>query len=130
MLKKRPDIKKYQNDIKDVLKRNKDLIGMEVHRGIITRTQKGLDYNNKSFKAYKSDYAKKKGSSKVNLTDKQNMLNAIRYKQVGNKIKFYFGSKVENAKAHGNQIKNGRKFFGMDDKLTKKVGNIIRKNLF
>jgi len=130
MLKKRPNIKKYEKKINTVLQRNINLIGMEVQRGIIKRTQKGLDVSNKSFKPYKKPYAKKKGSSTVNLTEKQNMLNAIRFKKISKGIRFYFPNRIENAKAHGNQVKNKRKFFGLDVKLEKRVGRIILKNIF
>lgn len=132
MLKKRPDFKKHKKKILTVVEKNSVLIGNEVKRGIITRTQKGKDIDNKPFKAYSKAYKKtkeEKYGSVVNLTVGQNMLNGIRFKKHNGGLKFYFTT-AQNDKAHGNQVKNGRKFFQLDRELRKKVGIIIKKNLF
>lgn len=93
--------------------------------GIINRTQSGLDRNNKPFKAYSTAYAERKGETTVTLTDKGTMLHAIDRKKITGGIKLYFPNKNESAKAHGNQVKYKRKFFG----LTKKQKAHIKKKL-
>ena len=79
--------------------------------GIINRTQSGKDKNKKGFKAYSKSYGK---SGTVNLTDAGTMLHSISRKKIKNGIKLYFPNTNEARKAHGNQIKYGRKFFGID----------------
>lgn len=126
MLKKKINFNKLSEKI---TKNNLPLIGNEIVVDIIKRTQSGKDVNNKSFKKYTPEYKKEKsknfGSSKVNLTRKQQMLNSITWKKIPNGITLFFNSKAENDKAHGNQVKNKRKFFGVDPKQAK----LIKKKL-
>jgi len=96
--------------------------------GIINRTQSGKDKNKKGFKGYSKSYGK---SGTVNLTDAGTMLHSIDRKKIKGGIKLYFPNTNEARKAHGNQIKYGRKFFGIDKgqmKLIKrKLGKYIVK---
>ena len=96
--------------------------------GIINRTQSGKDKNNKGFKAYSKSYGK---AGRVNLTEKGTMLHSIDRKKIKNGVKLFFSNTNENAKAHGNQVKYGRKFFGIDKKqkelIKRKLGKYIVK---
>jgi len=92
--------------------------------GIINRTQSGKDKNKKSFKAYSKNYNK---SGTVNLTDRGSMLHSIDRRTIKNGIKLFFGSTNENAKAHGNQVKYGRKFFGLDKEQKKLIKRRLGK---
>jgi ABC-type phosphate transport system ATPase subunit len=96
--------------------------------GIINRTQSGKDKNKKGFKAYSKSYGK---SGTVNLTEKGTMLHSIDRKKIKNGIKLFFSNTNENAKAHGNQVKYGRKFFGIDKKqkelIKRRLGKYIVK---
>ena len=96
--------------------------------GIINRTQSGKDKNNKGFKGYSKSYGK---SGTVNLTETNNMLHAIDRKKIKGGIKLYFSNTNEAKKAHGNQVKYGRKFFGLDKKqmklIKRKLGKYIVK---
>lgn len=104
---------------------NLPLIGNEIVASIINRTQKGKDVNNRNFKGYTKEYKatkkKKYGASNVNLTVTQKMLNDISWKKLPNGIRIYFKSSEQNKKAHGNQIKNKRKFFGIDPIQLQKI---------
>jgi ABC-type phosphate transport system ATPase subunit len=79
--------------------------------GIINRTQSGKDKDKKGFKSYSKNYKK---SGIVNLTDGGTMLQSIDRKKIKNGVKLYFPNTNEAKKAHGNQVKYGRKFFGVD----------------
>ena len=127
---KKPNIKKYKDR---VAKNNLPLFANEIITDIIERTQNKKDVNLRRFNKYTKPYAKQKGTSRtnVNLTDTGKMLNSIKWKKIKNGIEIYFSGSEQNAKAHGNQIKNKRKFFGIDrrqrEKLIKKIGEIIIK---
>ncbi len=84
--------------------------------GIVKRTQSGKDKGRKGFKAYSKSYGK---VGRVNLTERGTMLHSIDRKKVKNGVKLFFGNTKENAKAYGNQVKYGRKFFGIDNKQHK-----------
>ena len=109
----------------DQHERNLPLLFNEIKYGIISRTQKGQDVNGNSFKAYSKSYGAEKrknfGAGTVNLTRTQKMLNSIRFKRITGGIRLYFSSMKENSKAHGNQVKNGREFFGIDQGQSKYV---------
>ena len=94
--------------------------------GIINRTQSGKDKNNKGFKAYSKSYGK---AGRVNLTETNDMLHSIDRKKIKGGIKLYFSNTDEAKKAHGNQVKYGRKFFGIDKKqkelIKRKLGNTL-----
>jgi len=120
-------------------KNNLPLIGNKVMKDIIVRTQKGKDRDNRKFEKYTDEYLDsywtpgKRGQKRTdkkrvkdvktipNLTKSQNMLNAMRWKKITDGIRLYFQGKENNSKAHGNQVKNGRKFLGVDDKQAKKI---------
>jgi ABC-type phosphate transport system ATPase subunit len=96
--------------------------------GIINRTQSGKDKDKKGFKSYSKNYAK---SGTVNLTDTGTMLHSIDRKKIKGGIKLYFSNTNENKKAYGNQVKYGRKFFGLDktqkELIKRKLGKFIVK---
>jgi len=92
--------------------------------GIINRTQSGKDKNKKGFKSYSKSYGK---SGTVNLTEKGTMLHSIDRKKIKNGIKLYFPNTNEARKAHGNQIKYGRKFFGIDKGQMKLIKHRLGK---
>ena len=124
MLKQKINFKKVKKTIIDGRFSKLILLANDITSKIKIRTRdKGLDVNNKSFKPYTKEYAKQKtashGSSKVNLTASSKMLNAITWSthKAKSKIRFYFNSSEQRAKAVGNQFKNKRKFFGVDTKL-------------
>ncbi len=132
MLKKKIDFEKYK---KTFIKNTLPLHANEMIADIITRTQKGLDIKNAPFKKYSKKYAEEKakkfGSTTVNLTRTQAMLNAITFKTINkNKsfgIRLFFNSTAQNDKAYDNQIVYRRKFFGFTDKELKKIKeNIIK----
>lgn len=112
MLKKKVNFDKVEAQIIDSREKKLRLLGSEIVTGIILRTQKGKDKNNKSFKPYSAAYAKKK-KTKVNLTVTGNMLNAISHKNITNGLRFYIIGNTEKQKALIN-INRGRKFFGID----------------
>ena len=87
-LKKKIDFDKVQSELIDKREKKLRLLGSEIVTGIILRTQKGKDKNNKTFKPYSAEYAKNKGS-KVNLTVTGNMLNSISHKKITNGLRFY-----------------------------------------
>ncbi len=93
------------------------------------RTRSSKDVNNKSFNHYTKEYAKQKGTSrnKVTLTLKNHMLANITWKNITNGIRIYFASVQENKKAHGNQVKNGRKFLGVDPRQKKRIESRLKK---
>ena len=96
--------------------------------GIIKRTQSGKDKNKKRFKAYSKNYKK---SGTVNLTETGTMLHSIDRKKIKDGVRLYFPNTNENSKAHGNQIKYGRKFFGLDkgqkELIKRKLGKYVVK---
>lgn len=107
------------------------LYANDVKLSITKRTQAGKDINNKSFKKYSKEYAKKKGSVRVNLTDTGQMLNSIDWKKIPYGVRMYFNSTEQRNKAKGNQ--NKRKFFGIDptarQRLQKQLQKIYHKAL-
>ena len=96
--------------------------------GIIKRTQSGKDKNKKRFKPYSKAYGK---SGTVNLTETGTMLHAINRKKIKDGVRLYFPNTNESRKAHGNQIKYGRKFFGIDKEqkklMKRRLGKYIVK---
>ena len=125
MLTKKVDFAKYKRKIDKPFNK---LMAETLKTGITSRTQSGKDVDSKTFKEYTPAYRAKKGSSKVNLTVSNNMLHAMKYEINGSTLRFYYTGN-EGKKAHGNQVKNGRKFFGLDKKqiamLKKKIGDVI-----
>jgi len=122
-IKRRPNFKSMGNEIEDTTVRKLRLLGSEIIVGIIKRTQKGKDVNNRKFKKYSKAYgkikSKKYGGTTPNLTATGNMLNAINQKDIKNGIRIYFIGNEEKRKAKQNQKK--RKFFGVDRKQKAKI---------
>lgn len=113
--------------------KNLPLIGNELIVSIINRTQSGKDYNNQQFKPYSKTYAKAKqkefGTSRVNLTRTQQMLNAITFKSIPKGLRFYFNANEQNNKAYYNQVKNKREFFMISAKDKEIIKAFIAKNI-
>ena len=129
MLKKKPNLKRLEkvlinNRAKYLYKNSEEII-----TDIINRTQSGKDVNNRRFKGYTKAYKKiKEGKiSKPNLTDSSNMLDNIRAKKIRNGIRLYFSSSSERKKAHGNQFKHKRKFFGLDRRQRERIAKKLNK---
>lgn len=125
MSSKLPNFNKYKKrltNINDTLHKQSD----DIINGIVKRTKSGKDANNNSFKSY-SDKYKKKG--KVDLTVKGSMLNSVKSKKISKGISLYFSSANEQVKAYANQVKYGRKFFGLDKKQVKSIKTKLLKSL-
>jgi len=133
-----------KNDLNKIrLEANKFMIllGSDVKRMIIKRTQRGKDLNNRKFTNYSKPYLKykkKKGlpTSPVNLTFRFNMLANMTVRKLINGSKVYFSSSDERKKAYYNNFGIGvpkREFFGLSIKerkdiyrrLSKKIGELI-----
>jgi len=104
-------------------------LASEIITGIVRRTQAGKDVKNQAFKRYSKAYAKAKkkrfGSSKVNLTAMQSMLNNITSVRIKNGVRLVFFSAFESEKAAINQ--KTRKFFGTDRKQRKDIKKKLKK---
>ena len=124
---KTPNWGKYKKRLK---KTNEALysVSESIIVGIIKRTQSGKDKNKKGFKGYSKEYGK---TGTVNLTETGTMLHGIDRKKITSGVKLYFSNANEARKAYGNQIKYGRKFFGLDkgqkELIKRKLGKYIVK---
>ena len=127
---KKPDFTRIKKRI-DGIGQNLPIIGNNIVYGIVRRTQRGLDVNNKKFKRYSKGYGKYKakeyGSKDVNLTQSGKMLNSITWRKTKNGIRIYFRSREESQKAHGNQKRMKRVFFGLDKEQIKYIKKEIKK---
>jgi hypothetical protein len=127
---KKPEWKKYIKRLNG-LDSKLALLSNDLISGIHTRTSSGLDAKNKPLKRYTSAYAKRKGEVKVTLVDTGEMLGSMDAKKIKGGIKIYFGSADAKKKAYFQHKKQGRKFFGLDNKQMKYVvtqlGNFIVK---
>lgn len=91
-----------------------DAIGSDIAAFIRDRSRQGYGvrqhgnhFRNYDFPGYSREYAKRKGSTKVDLTLDDNMLNAIEVlavKKRASKIDIGFSGGKENDKAEGNQL--------------------------
>lgn len=120
---KKPNFGKYRSR----LKKTDDAlysISESTIVGIIKRTQSGKDKNKKGFKPYSKLYGK---AGRVNLTETGTMLQSIDRKKIKDGVRLYFPNTNENSKAHGNQIKYGRKFFGLDKDQKKLIKQRLGK---
>jgi len=129
-IKKAPNIKKWTNEIKKAPNKL-NVVGNEVIHIIKSRTLKGIDIDNKSFKKYSSSYAILKinefGSSTPNLTRSGNMLNNITYNATNKGIILFFSNLYENKKAYKNNL--SREFFGVNKKELKYIKDRLMKIL-
>lgn len=125
MLTKKVNFKKYKKRIDSPFTRE---IAESLKTGISKRTNSGKDFEGKTFEPYTKRYAAKKGVSRsdVNLHVSGNMTEAIKYDIRGDTLNFSITGS-EGKKAHGNQERYGRKFFGIDKKQLKLLEKIIGK---
>lgn len=103
-----------------------ELIGQQIIKKIIENTQQGRDKNGNSFTKYRGE---KKGA--VDLTESEDMLNALEYRVEGNDVVVgYFAHGEQNAKAHGHITGQGtnvkRDFLGLPQN---EVNEIIEDNI-
>lgn len=129
VIRNRPDFKEFRNTVgKDRVKKLR-LLGSEIIVGIINRTQRGKDLNNKSFKRYTPLYANDKarefGSSTPNLTVTGNMLNDISQKDIKNGIRLFFVTNESKRKAAS--VQKIRKFLGIDKTQAKDIQKKLQK---
>lgn len=110
-------------------------IAQEIIDYIVERTEKGLDADNRAFVKYKSNYAKEKGQSNVDLTFSGDMLAEIQLLQdKSGKIRIGFSGDYDGlGKVEGNilgtygqdsPVNKGRNFLG----ITKADLNAILAN--
>lgn len=125
-VRKTPNWGKYRKRIKNVDEQIYKMSDSIITR-IRNRTDSGVDKNNKRFKPYTKAYAQQKGMTRVNLAVEGHMLGAIDSKKITGGIRLYFNKTNENKKAHGNQIKYGRKFFGIDKKQKEHIKTRLGK---
>lgn len=122
IIKKKPNFTKYKSRLDNIPQKTLQSLANRLTVGIIKRTQSGRDVNKGAFKPYSKVYGKK---GTVNLTVTGIMLHSIASKIGRNIIRLFFSSTSENAKAYDNQVKYGRKFFGID----KSQRDLIKKRL-
>lgn len=133
-LKLKSDLSKLINNVKRSKKRLNNLdneikkIANEVKSNIIRDTASGIDVKGRAFTPYSKKYAREKGSSKVNLRLKGDMLNSMRIRRLRkNKYELSFSGNLENIKAsvHNKGINKmpKREFFG----ISKKSKSVIKK---
>lgn len=120
---------KFANKFPRIITMGLEQAGQFLKTAILDRTDKGLDVNRNTFRAYSSSYAELKGKSTVDLQDTNRMLQSIDSRVVSrNKVQLYFRSGREATKAFWHQTGQGnlpeRKFFGFD----KRLENVIQKN--
>ena len=101
---------------------DREVLGNEIARFIIERTRKGLDINNRPFKAYSEsykdsiDFDNAGKTNRVNLTLTGEMLNTVELLSHGlGFVKIGFDDSESNDKASFNR-QNGRDFLGINQK--------------
>lgn len=97
----------------------------KIRNSIVFRTKSGYDKNNNAFKPYTPNYAKKKKSSKVDLTLTGHMLNSL---QVLNQNTIGLNDNFAINKAKGNAY-NGRQFMGLAQKQISLLKTEVQKQL-
>lgn len=113
---------------------DREAIAQEIIDEIITRTENGLDADNKRFIGYSKSYAKEKGQSNVDLTFSGEMLAEIRLLQnKSGKIRIGFDKSYDGiGKVEGNvlgtygndkPINKGRNFLGITDSDLRSILN-------
>ncbi len=68
---------KFFKRFPNIVTKGLEQAGVQLKEIIITRTDKGLDFNKRKFVAYSPQYAEEKGKSVVNLQDRNFMLQSI-----------------------------------------------------
>jgi hypothetical protein len=110
----------------------REAIAQEVIDEIVTRTEGGLDADNKKFVGYSKLYAREKGQSNVDLTFSGEMLSEIKLLQSkSGKIRIGFDKGYEGiGKVEGNilgtygnerPVNKGRNFLGITDQDLKGI---------
>ena len=130
-VKKKPNFKGYTRKLKNLNSKLAQLSNeLIVHIRKRTETNT-LDYKGKPLKRYTREYAKQKGTVKVTLNDTGEMLGSMDAKKINRGVKLFFASDDAKKKAYYQHVKQGRKFFMLDEKQTedvlKKLGDFIVK---
>ena len=127
--------KRIQRKFKSIIEKGILQAGFQLLDIIRTKTQKGIDFNDRPFEAYSDSYRKqlqREGkATKVDLFYSGRMLGALTpsgrtIRKTGtNKVSINFSNSQMLQRAVFNQVlgKNKREFFGFNDK----TANIIRK---
>ena len=127
--------KKFQSVLSRVIDKGVKQAGFQLVDIIRTKTQKGIDFNDRPFAPYSSGYLKKLNregkSTNVDLFYSGRMLGALTpsgrtIRKTGtNKVSVGFSNSQMLQRAVFNQVlgKNKREFFGFNDR----TANIIRK---
>jgi len=116
----------------------REAIAQEVIDEIVSRTENGLDADNKRFIGYSKTYAKEKGQSNVDLTFSGEMLAEIRVLQnKSGKIRIGFDKDYDGiGKVEGNvlgtygndlPVNKGRNFLGITDGDLRSILNNYKK---
>jgi hypothetical protein len=119
--------------LKQPTKRQWAIIGDDVILAVEDRTSRGQDADRRGFKPYTKAYAKKKGSTKVNLTVKGHMLGSIRNKPSNRGVKVQISGGRDGLKAWSINFGQKRRFMAINNKDIKKIskritGWIVKRN--
>ena len=111
-------------------------VGILAVQMVAERTQDGKDMHDRKFKSYTSAYSNKRTKTgrgtKVDLTDKGNMLAAMTYRSKKGSVVIFFRGADENLKAHGHHngiSKHGvpaRPFFGLTKGEESRIMKLIK----
>ena len=107
------------------IKLNLTAVLNKIRNSIVSRTKSGYDKNNNAFKPYTPNYAKKKKSSKVDLTLTGHMLNSLQVLS-NDTIGLTNNFAIQKAKGNANY---GRQFIGLTQKQNKLLQNEVNRQL-
>jgi len=117
---------KFFKRFPNIVTKGLEQAGVQLKEIIITRTDRGLDFNKRKFVPYSPQYAEEKGKTVVNLQDTNRMLQSIDSKiRSKNKAQVFFRSQSEAKKALWHNQGEGklpvRKFFAYNLKTEKLI---------
>ena len=103
--------------------------GVQLKEIILERTDRGLDFNKKTFTPYSPSYAEEKGKTVVNLQDTNKMLQSIDSKLKNkNQVQVYFRSQTQAKKALFHQKGLGKLPERIFFKFNLKTEKLIRRS--
>ena len=132
--------KKFQSVLPRVIDKGLKQAGFQLLDIIRTKTQKGIDFRDRTFKPYSEGYLKKLNkegkSTKVDLFYSGRMLGSLTSKKTGkHKVSLGFSNSQMQQRALFNQVLNDpkREFFGFNDRtekiINKQFQRFIKKEL-